>query len=68
MNSQIEQLQSVFPVNIPAGEERQLDVFFPLAPSPAAVTVFYTDSDGEHSLLIDTRSALKGLHLETAAP
>ena len=66
VNTQIEQRQTHFPFSLPAGEERRLDVFFPLAPSPQTVTVLYVDATGEHSIVIDTRAALDGLHIDAA--
>lgn len=64
VNKQIELRQSALPVVVAAGETRQLDMFFPLAPSPRALTLHYTDADGERTLPIDTSSALNGLHME----
>jgi hypothetical protein len=42
-----------------------LNVFFPIAPSPGAIELSYTDATGEHSLVIDTNAALDGLHIAT---
>ena len=64
VNNQIEQRQTVLPLEVSAGEELQVDVFFPLAPSPGMVEVSYTDVTGEHSLTIDTNTALNGLHID----
>ena len=64
VNTQIEQRQTVLPLEIPASEELGLDVFFPLAPSPKRVELVYTDATGEHSLVIDTSTALDGLHID----
>ena len=66
VNNQIELRQTVLPLEIPAGEELSLDVFFPLAPSPTMVVLTYTDASGEHSLVIDTSTALDGLHIDAA--
>lgn len=65
VNARIEERQTGFPILVSAGEERSLDVFFPLAPSPQIVALSYTDASGEHSLTIDTRDALAGLHLDS---
>ena len=65
VNNQIELRQTVLPLEIPASEELGLNVFFPLAPSPKRVELNYTDATGEHSLVIDTSTALYGLHLDT---
>ncbi len=64
VNKQIEQRQTVLPLEISASEELTLDVFFPLAPSPGMVEVIYTDANSENSLIIDTSAALNGLHID----
>lgn len=66
VNSEIELRQSALPAEIPAGEETNLDIFFPLAPSPKEVQLTYIDSDGEHTLVIDTSGSLEGLHIQIA--
>ena len=66
VNNQIELRQTVLPLEIPAGEELSLNVFFPLAPSPTMVVLTYTDAGGENSLVIDTSTALYGLHIDAA--
>jgi hypothetical protein len=65
VNNQIELRQTVLPLEISASEELGLSVFFPLAPSPKRVELIYTDVTGEHSLVIDTSTALDGLHVGT---
>ena len=40
-----------------------MNLFFPIAPSPASIEVNYSDASGQHVLLIDTTAALNGLHL-----
>jgi len=64
VNDQIERRQTLVPLEIPASRELGLNVFFPIAPSPRMVELIYTDATGEHSLVIDTSTALDGLHLE----
>ncbi len=64
VNNQIEQRQTVLPLEVSASEKLTLHVFFPLAPSPGMVEVIYTDATGEHSLIIDTSTALNGLHID----
>jgi len=64
VNNQIEMRQTVFPLEVPANGEQSLDVFFPLAPSPRTVEITYSDANGEQFLLIDTDTALEGLHIE----
>lgn len=63
VNRQIEQRQTILPLEIRAGEELTLDVFFPIAPSPRMVEVSYTDANGQNTLIIDVSAALKGLHM-----
>jgi hypothetical protein len=67
VNKEIELRQTTLPVEIPAGEEIRLNVFFPIAPSPKRVELGYTDTAGEHTLIIDTSVALDGLHIDTNA-
>ena len=64
VNDQIETRQTLSPVSLRAREKKSLDVFFPLAPSPERVELTYVDSRGTHTLIIDTQTALAGLHLE----
>ena len=66
VNTQIEQRQTLLPLEVPAGDELVLDVFFPLAPSPGAVELAYSNATGEHIIVIDTSAALNGLHLESS--
>ncbi len=64
VNNQIELRRTVLPLEIPASEELGLDVFFPLAPSPKMVELVYIDATGQHKLIIDTSTALDGLHID----
>ena len=66
VNDQIELRQTLMPVVLQVEEEKVLHIFFPLSPSPQQLELTYLDSDGDNTLLIDTRSALEGLHLEPA--
>lgn len=65
VNKQIEQRQTLLPIDVPAGDELMLDVFFPLAPSPGTVELAYSDATGQHIIVIDTSAALNGLHIES---
>lgn len=67
VNSQIELRQAQFPVTLQKDEEKGLHVFFPLTPSPRQIELNYVDSRGEHTLLIDTQTALDGLHMAQSA-
>jgi hypothetical protein len=66
VNSEIGRRQTSLPVTEPARGEQQLDLFFPLAPSPRRIEITYVDASGEHQLLLDTHQALAGLHLGPA--
>ena len=66
VNKEIELRQTTIPFDLTAHQELPLDVFFPIAPSPTRVELTYIDTSGEHRLAIDTRTALDGLHIETA--
>ena len=57
--------QTELPLEVSASEELKPDVFFPISPSPGMVELIYTDASGEHSLVIDTSTALDGLHIDT---
>jgi len=67
VNSQIESRQTLLPITLQKDEEKYLDIFFPLSPSPRQVQLTYADSQGEHTLVIDTHAALEGLHLVKSA-
>jgi hypothetical protein len=66
VDTQIEQRQTLLPLDVPAGSELMLDVFFPLAPSPRTVQLAYSDATSEHVIIIDTTAALNGLHIESS--
>jgi len=66
VNTQIEQRQTLLPLDVPAGDELMLHVFFPLAPSPGAVELAYSNAIGEHIIVIDTSAALSGLHIASS--
>ena len=63
VNKQIEYRQAPLPIVLQAEKETSLNVFFPLAPPPRQVEITYADSQGEHTLIIDTHAVLDGLHL-----
>ena len=66
VNSQIEMRQTILPVELEKEEGKNIDVFFPLSPSPRRVELTYVDSRGNHTLVVDTRDVLDGLHLAVA--
>ncbi len=63
VNKQIVSRQTPLPVVLTAQEELPLVFFFPLSPSPRQIEVTYVDSQGSHTLVVDTQAALDGLHL-----
>ncbi len=63
VNKEIESRQTVLPIELQREEEKSLSIFFPLTPSPRQVEFTYVDSRGDHTLIIDTHTALAGLHL-----
>jgi hypothetical protein len=63
VNHQIETLSTLLPFELQENEEKTLHIFFPLAPSPRHIELTYTDPLGEHALIVDTQTALDGLHL-----
>lgn len=65
VNGQIEVRHTALPVEIPENEEVNLDIFFPLAPSPTRIELIYADDNGEHTLIMGTSSVLSGLHIDT---
>ncbi len=67
VDKEIVRRHSEFPVSLPAGEEKLLDVFFPLAPSPTHLEVTYRDLSGENILNVDLDEALRGLHLQSSS-
>ena len=67
MNEQIEARQTALPLQVEPGASLALNLFFPIAPSPLEVRVDYADSSGEHVIVLDTREAMNGLHLQASA-
>jgi hypothetical protein len=63
VNSQIEIRQTELPIELNEQEEKDLVLFYPLAPSPRQIELTYADSRGEHKLIVDTQTPLEGLHL-----
>jgi hypothetical protein len=66
VNKEIESRQTLLPIELQGEEERSLDIFFPLTPSPRQIELTYVSLRGEHTLVIDTHTALEGLHLAQA--
>lgn len=60
---EIERRHTVFPVTVVPHESVNLDIFFPLAPSPKQLEVSYILAEGGKNLIMSTNEALNGLHL-----
>lgn len=63
---QIKSRQTPLPVVPQEDEEKYLDIFFPLSPSPLQIKITYADSRGDHALIVDTQAVLEGLHVVRA--
>ncbi len=66
VNNEIEFRQTLLPVVLQFEEEKSLNIFFSLSPSPRQIEITYVDPDGDHTLIVDTQAALEGLHLVEA--
>jgi hypothetical protein len=66
VNAQIEERQTILPLDVSVGDELALDVFFPLAPSPQTVELAYKDATGEYVIVIHTSTVLNDLHIESS--
>ena len=62
VNDRIETQHTELPILIPASEKKQLNLFFPLIPSPKQLVLTLRDGDAARHLVLDTSSALTGLH------
>ena len=65
VNAEIDARQTTLPVEV-GREAVSLDLFFPLAPAPRQIEITWVDTDGENVLVLDTHSALGGLHIPAA--
>jgi len=53
-------------VTVAANETLQLNLFFPLTPSPRQIDIAYCGSFGERLISLDTNEILNGLHVVPA--
>ncbi len=67
VGNQIESRQTRLPIVLQKDEDKGLDFFVPMTPSPQQIEMTYVDSRGDHILVVDTRAALEGLHLVSAS-
>jgi len=68
MDKRIRARHTPLPVTLAPGEEKMLDLFYPIMPSPNTVAITYRQGGAENRIEIDTRQALLGLHLPPAEP
>ena len=62
----INERQTSLPLILAPGESKQVHFFFPLAPSPRKLEIVYQTAGNAHPLVVDTREALRGLHIGDA--
>ena len=63
LNEEIKERRTVLPHILSGSGSVNMDLFYPLSPSPKSIQVQYQIKGVEHDLTIDTREALEGLHL-----
>ncbi len=63
VDAEIQNRRTALPVEIMPGDELTFTVYFPIAPSPQALTLEYTQGEDELRLFIDTAEVLDGLHI-----
>ena len=66
VNREIVSRHSELPIALQGDQEKHLDVFFPVSPSPQRIILTYSDTNGEKVISIDTDAALDGLHIGSA--
>ena len=67
MDKRIQARRTPLPITLAPGEERMLDLFFPITPAPTRIAIAYRQDGADEVLAIDTREALAGLHLPPTA-
>jgi len=63
VEQEIERRHTCLPATVKKEEPFNMNIFFPLAPSPSQLEVIYTVVSGKETLVVDTGKALIGLHL-----
>lgn len=63
VDARIQARATRLPMALDPGTSAELDLFYPISPSPRRVIILYSDAQGDHQLEIDTRQVLSGLHL-----
>ena len=67
VNNEIKRRRTELPIKLEPNESVNLDVFFPIAPSPSHLDVHYQIGESANQLRIHTQRELAGLHLESGA-
>lgn len=63
VGEEITRRHAILSATVTAKEGLNMDIFFPLAPSPTQLEITYTAAGVEKVLTVDTNKALSGLHL-----
>jgi|GEM_PF-707994 len=63
VTAEIVSRHTALPVSVAANTSLQLDLFFPLAPSPLSIDIAYSGSFGKRLISLDTNEVLYGLHV-----
>lgn len=63
LNEEIKKRATVLPHVLSGSGSVNMDLFYPLSPSPKSIQVEYQIKGVEHELKIDTSEALEGLHI-----
>lgn len=63
VNKRILARRTRMPIELAPGENTNLDVFFPVSPSPQQVRVVYETGAGQRELMLQTAESMRGLHI-----
>lgn len=66
VDDEIQRRSTHLPSILSADEDTMIDLFFPVTPGPTDVEIIYSVNGIQHTVAIDTRVALAGLHLRPA--
>lgn len=66
VDDEIQRRSTHLPMMLTADHDTVIDLFFPITPAPSQVEVLYSVNGIQHTVAIDTRAALAGLHLRPA--
>ena len=60
---ELQNIANVFPIAVSQAQPVVIHAFYPFAPSPDHVEIYYRDESGEHMMNMDTTQALAGFHM-----